>query len=104
MPQQIVQLVYPALVLFFVLFALIVSDRAFPLRVRRMFYLMLLISLILVLMDGSSGWLAGQGSLSGSEDPVRGISISLSVIKPMSTFTFSSDNPAILADIISEYF
>ncbi|MGN0429731.1 MAG: hypothetical protein ACI4E2_06705, partial [Acetatifactor sp.] len=65
MPQQIVQLVYPALVLFFVLFALIVSDRAFPLRVRRMFYLMLLTSLILVLMDGSSGWLAGQGFLSG---------------------------------------
>ena len=63
MPQQIVQLVYPALVLFFVLFALIVSDRAFPLRVRRMFYLMLLTSLILVLMDGSSGWLAGQGFL-----------------------------------------
>ena len=54
MPQQIVQLVYPALVLFFVLFALIVSDRAFPLRVRRMFYLMLLtISVELFISDVS---------------------------------------------------
>lgn len=68
MPQQIVQTVFPALVLFILLFVLIFNDRAFPQLVRHAFYGMLIIATILITADGVAYLLGEVGILNGPRE------------------------------------